>query len=128
MSVAERASKASRAEQAQQVSGASEQVNGRASGPVLQSVFLAVINHSVLGFFPSVVVVFLFVVTPWFRTTENSDVWIGPLAHPLHRLLICLLHNACFAHTLYCTHSRSLTPKLVGQRMTNAVVSGCTES
>ena len=30
----------------ERVSGASEQVNGRASGPVLQSVFLAVIDHS----------------------------------------------------------------------------------
>ena len=28
------------------VSGASERANGRASGPVLQSVFLAVIDHS----------------------------------------------------------------------------------
>ena len=28
------------------VSGASERENGRASGPVLQSVFLAVIDHS----------------------------------------------------------------------------------
>ena len=28
------------------MSGASEQANGRASGPVLQSVFLAVIDHS----------------------------------------------------------------------------------
>ena len=30
------------------MSGASERANGRASGPVLQSVFLAVIDHSVL--------------------------------------------------------------------------------
>ena len=30
------------------VSGASERANGRASGPVRQSVFLAVIDHSVL--------------------------------------------------------------------------------
>ena len=30
----------------ERVSGASEQANGRASGPVLQSVFLAVIDHS----------------------------------------------------------------------------------
>ena len=30
------------------VSGARERANGRASGPVLQSVFLAVIDHSVL--------------------------------------------------------------------------------
>ena len=29
-----------------EVSGASERANGRASGPVLQSVFLAVIDHS----------------------------------------------------------------------------------
>ena len=28
------------------MSGASERANGRASGPVLQSVFLAVIDHS----------------------------------------------------------------------------------
>ena len=32
----------------EQVSGASERANGRASGPVLLSVFLAVIDHSVL--------------------------------------------------------------------------------
>ena len=31
----------------ERVSGASERANGRASGPVLQSVFLAVIDHSV---------------------------------------------------------------------------------
>ena len=31
-----------------EVSGASERANGRASGPVLPSVFLAVIDHSVL--------------------------------------------------------------------------------
>ena len=30
----------------ERVSGASERANGRASGPVLQSVFLAVIDHS----------------------------------------------------------------------------------
>ena len=30
----------------EQVSGASERANGRASGPVLKSVFLAVIDHS----------------------------------------------------------------------------------
>ena len=30
----------------EQVSGASKRANGRASGPVLQTVFLAVINHS----------------------------------------------------------------------------------
>ena len=30
----------------EQMSGASERANGRASGPVLQSVFLAVIDHS----------------------------------------------------------------------------------
>ena len=33
-----------------EVSGASERANGRASGPVLQSVFLAVIDHSVSNF------------------------------------------------------------------------------
>ena len=31
-----------------EVSGASERANGRASGPVLQSVFLAVFDHSAL--------------------------------------------------------------------------------
>ena len=31
----------------EQLSGESEQANGRASGPVLQSVFLAVLDHSV---------------------------------------------------------------------------------
>ena len=41
-------SEVSRAEQAQRVSGASEQANGRASGPVLQSVFLALLAHSAL--------------------------------------------------------------------------------
>ena len=30
----------------ERVSGASERANGRASGPVLQSVFLAVLDHS----------------------------------------------------------------------------------
>ena len=30
------------------MSGASERANGRASGPVLQSVFLVVLDHSVL--------------------------------------------------------------------------------
>ena len=30
------------------MSGASERANGRASGPVLQSVFLAVLDHSVV--------------------------------------------------------------------------------
>ena len=34
----------------ERVSGASERANGRASGPVLQSVFLAVIDHSGLPF------------------------------------------------------------------------------
>ena len=34
----------------ERVSGASELANGRASGPVLQSVFLAVLDHSALGF------------------------------------------------------------------------------
>ena len=46
VSAAERASKASRTEQAQRVSGASERANGRASGPVLRSVFLAFLAHS----------------------------------------------------------------------------------
>ena len=32
----------------ERVSGASERANGRASGPVLQSVFLAVLDHSVV--------------------------------------------------------------------------------
>ena len=32
----------------ERVSGASERANGRASGPVLQSVFLVVLAHSVL--------------------------------------------------------------------------------
>ena len=32
----------------ERVSGASERANGRASGPVLQSVFLAVIDHSAI--------------------------------------------------------------------------------
>ena len=31
------------------MSGASERANGRASGPVLQTVFLAVLDHSVKG-------------------------------------------------------------------------------
>ena len=31
------------------MSGASERVNGRASGPVLQSVFLVILTHSVKG-------------------------------------------------------------------------------
>ena len=35
----------------ERVSGANERANGRASGPVLQSVFLAVIDHSARGFF-----------------------------------------------------------------------------
>ena len=35
-------------EGASEVSGASERANGRASGPVLQSVFLAVFDHSAL--------------------------------------------------------------------------------
>ena len=35
----------------ERVSGASERVNGRASDPVLQSVFLAVIDHSVRRIF-----------------------------------------------------------------------------
>ena len=47
---AERASEAIRAEQAQPVSGASERANGRASGPVLRSVFLVVIDHSVVRY------------------------------------------------------------------------------
>ena len=33
------------------MSGASEQANGRASGPVFQSVFLVVLDHSALTFF-----------------------------------------------------------------------------
>ena len=37
------------------MSGASERANGRASGPVLQSVFLAVIDHSAMSAFSSVV-------------------------------------------------------------------------
>ena len=35
-------------EASERVSGASKRANGRASGPVLQSVFLAVLDHSVL--------------------------------------------------------------------------------
>ena len=31
------------------MSGASEQANGRASGPALQSVFLVVLRHSAVG-------------------------------------------------------------------------------
>ena len=38
------------------MSGASERANGRASGPVLQSVFLAVLDHS--GLIASVLVLF----------------------------------------------------------------------
>ena len=49
MSAAERASEASRAEQAQRMSGASKRANGRASGPVLQSVSLAVLYYSARG-------------------------------------------------------------------------------
>ena len=49
MSAAERVSKASRVEQDQRVSGASKRANGRASGPVLLSVFLAVLDHSGVG-------------------------------------------------------------------------------
>ena len=48
VSAGERAIEASRAEQAQRVNGASERANGRASGPVLQSVFLVVLAHSVM--------------------------------------------------------------------------------
>ena len=48
VSAAERAREASRAKQAQRVSGASEQANGRASGPVLQSVFLVILAHSAM--------------------------------------------------------------------------------
>ena len=46
VSAAECASKVSRAEQAQRVSGTSELANGQACGPVLQSVFLVVLAHS----------------------------------------------------------------------------------
>ena len=46
MSSAEGASKASSPEQANKVSGVSERANGRASGPVLHSVFLVVLAHS----------------------------------------------------------------------------------
>ena len=35
-------------EVSERVSGASERANGRASGPVLQSVFLAVFDHSAM--------------------------------------------------------------------------------
>ena len=42
--VSERANEQSGA--SERMSGASERANGRASGPVLQSVFLAVIDHS----------------------------------------------------------------------------------
>ena len=35
----------------ERLSGASERANGRASGPVLQSVFLVVLSHSGAGFF-----------------------------------------------------------------------------
>ena len=48
VSAAERASEASRAEQAQRVSGASERANGRASGPVLTSLFFFVPDHCVM--------------------------------------------------------------------------------
>ena len=37
----------------EQVSGVSERANGRASGPVLQSVFLAVLDHSVILISPA---------------------------------------------------------------------------
>ena len=33
----------------ERVSGASKQANGRASGPVVQSVFLVVLDHSAVG-------------------------------------------------------------------------------
>ena len=46
MCAAERASEASRAEQAQRVSRASERANGRVSDPVLQSVFLVILAYS----------------------------------------------------------------------------------
>ena len=49
MSAVERASKESRVELAQRVSGASKRANGRVSGPVLQTVFLVILAHSVAG-------------------------------------------------------------------------------
>ena len=46
---AQRRARAKRAvRSSERVSGASERANGRASGPVLQSVFLAVFDHSVM--------------------------------------------------------------------------------
>ena len=45
VSATERASEVSRAEQAQQASGASERAKGRASGPVLTSGFLIDLAH-----------------------------------------------------------------------------------
>ena len=51
MSAVERASKASRAEQAnKRVVRANEQTDGRATGPVHRSRFLAVLNHSAMCF------------------------------------------------------------------------------
>ena len=46
MSAAERAGKASNAEQVNAVNGASKRANGRASAPVLQSGFLVDLAHS----------------------------------------------------------------------------------
>ena len=56
------------------MSGASERANGRASGPVLQSVFLAVIDHSVMVF---VFFVFLGVVNE--IISGNAHMGLSPL-------------------------------------------------
>ena len=65
------------------VSGASERANGRASGPVLTSLFLFVPDHSaVVHTMESKKGVAL-----WSGTNKNRDLSTGPLARPFARSL-----------------------------------------
>ena len=62
----------------ERMSGASERANRLASGPLLQSVFLVVLNHTD---------------ALWSETNKNRDVSTGPLARPF----------ACTAHLFACS-------------------------
>ena len=70
--------------------------------------------------------------TPWFRTSQNRDVGIEPLARPLTRSLASLTHSLAphcplWSHTLLRMFARSFAPELVGQLNNKVQFSGCSE-
>ena len=88
-------------EWAKWVSSASELANGRASGPVQQSVFLAVIDHNVLGMFASLgvamfvfVIVFLFgCVCPRVYVLFFCFFWGGGVNQVLNYVFVSVNHS-----------------------------------